>query len=127
MEGGLKPVTKLNCRVCTAFRDMIISRKNLISGSVGQILCVLPMFYIVRATSDQHVHAINLLRKQQVQAQGMSVTTYAPIAQSLNTLCEDEWLMIYYGRSLVHNKIDSAQTNHLHTFYNGYQISCSVT
>ena len=66
---------------------------------------------LVHAESDQHVHAINLLRKQQVQAQGMRVTTYAPIAQSLKTLSEDEWQMIHYGRSLVQNKIDSAQTN----------------
>ena len=33
--------------------------------------------------SNQIVHAMNLLRKQQAQAQGMSVATYSPIAQSL--------------------------------------------
>jgi len=33
---------------------------------------------------------MNLLRKEQAQAQGASVASYAPIAQSLSTLSEDE-------------------------------------
>ena len=42
------------------------------------------------AKSDQHEHAMNLHRREQAQAQGASVASYATIAQSLSFLSEDE-------------------------------------
>ena len=45
------------------------------------------------AKSDMHVHAMNLLRRDQARAQASSIATYAPIAQSLHVLSEDEHKM----------------------------------
>ena len=40
--------------------------------------------------SDQHVHAMNLLKRENAQAQGACVATYTPITQSLHSLSDDE-------------------------------------
>lgn len=46
------------------------------------------------AKSDQHVHTMKLFRKEQALAQGVSVAAYALIAQSFNSLSEDECRML---------------------------------
>ena len=40
--------------------------------------------------SDQHGHAMNLHRKDLAHAKGLGAAAYAPIAQALSTLSEDE-------------------------------------
>ena len=40
--------------------------------------------------SDQHSHAMELLKKQHLQSAGLGPSTYAPIAQSFSTLSDDE-------------------------------------
>ena len=90
IEGGVKLVTKLKCRVCTKFRDRIVGRKNFSNKWVSGADSVRTTNVLDHAKSDQHVHAMNLLRREQARAQGASVATYAPIAQSLNSLSEDE-------------------------------------
>ena len=86
----MKLVTKLKCWACTEFRDRIISRKNFSNKWISGADSVRTTNVLDHAKFDQHVHAMNLLRKQQAQVQGMNGATYAPIAQSLNTLSEDE-------------------------------------
>jgi len=90
IEGGVKLVTKLKCRVCTKYRDKIVGWKNFSDKWISGVDSVRTTNVLDHAKSDQHVHAMNLLRREQAQAQGASVTTYAPIAQSLNSLPEDE-------------------------------------
>ena len=84
-------MTTLKCRACTEFRDRILSQKNFSDKWISGADSVHTTNVVDHAKSYQHVHAMNLLRKQQTQAQGMSVATYTPITQSLNTLSEDEW------------------------------------
>ena len=90
IEGGVRFVTKLKCRVCTKFKDRIIGRKNFSDKWVSGADSVRTTNVLDHAKSDQHVHAMNLLRREQALAQGASVATYAPIARSLNSLPEDE-------------------------------------
>ena len=90
IEGGVKLVTKLKCRVCTKYRDRIVGWKNFSDKWISGADSVRTTNVVDHAKSDQHVHAMNLLRKEQAQAQGASVASYAPIAQSLSTLSEDE-------------------------------------
>lgn len=91
IEEGVKVVvTKLKCQVCAKYRGRILGRKNFSDKWISGADSIRTTTIVDHAKSDQHVHAMNLLRKEQAQAQGSSVATYAPIAQSLNTLCEDE-------------------------------------
>jgi len=90
IEGGMKPVMKLKCRVCTKYRDRIVGQKNFSDKWISGADSVRTTNVVDHAKSDQHVHAMNLQRKEQAQAQGVSVALYAPIVQSLNTLSEDE-------------------------------------
>ena len=53
------------------------------------------------AGTDQHIHAMSLLRKEQATAQGKSLASYAPIAKALSTLPETE-------RVQMRNKFDIA-------------------
>ena len=75
--------------MCTKYRDRIIGRK-IYSDVVSGADSVRTTNVLDHAKSDKHVHAMNLLRKEQAQAHGVSVAAYALIAQSLNTLSEDE-------------------------------------
>ena len=90
IKGGVKVVTKLKCRVCTKYRDRILGRKNFSDKWISGADSVRTTNVLDHAKSDQHVHAMNLLRREQAQARSVSVATYAPIAQSLNTMSEDE-------------------------------------
>ena len=101
-EGGVKLVTKLKCRVCTKYRDRIIGWKNFRDKWISGVDSVRTTNVLDHTKSDQHVYAMNLLRKEQAQAQGASVV---PIAQSLSSLSEDERrrLRIFDGRSKVEN------------------------
>lgn len=90
IKGGVKVVTKLKCRVCTKYRDRILGRKNFSDKWISGADSVRTTNVLDHAKSDQHVHAMNLLRRKQAQARSVSVATYAPIVQSLNTMSEDE-------------------------------------
>ena len=76
--------------MCAKYRDRIVGRKNFSDKWVNGADSVRTTNVLDHAKSDQHVHAMNLLRREQARAQGASVATYAPIAQSLNSLSEDE-------------------------------------
>ena len=94
IDGGVKLMTKLKCRVCTKYRDRILGQKNFSDKWISGADSVRTTNVVDQAKSDQHVHTMNLLRKEQAQPQGASVASYAPIAQSLNTLSEDERRML---------------------------------
>ena len=42
------------------------------------------------ALSQQHVNAMTLLKKEQAEEKGLDISTYAPIAHSMNTLAADD-------------------------------------
>ena len=91
IDGGAKVVTKLKCRVCTKYKERIVGRKNfndkwITSGADS----VRTSNVVDHGKSDQHVHAMNLLKRENTQAQGACVATYAPIAQSLHSLSDDK-------------------------------------
>ncbi len=83
-------VMQLKYRVCTKFKNKICSRKNYSDNWVSGANSVRTTDIIDHAKSDQHWHAMNFQRKEQVQAQGASVICYSPIARSLNTLPDED-------------------------------------
>ena len=89
-EDGVKVVMKLKCRMCTKYRQKIVGRKNFSDKWINGADSIQTTNVTYHAKSDQHVHAMNLHRREQAQAQGTSVASYAPIAQSLSFLSEDK-------------------------------------
>ena len=83
-------VVKLKCRLCTKYKDKIVGRKNFSDKWINIVESVRTTNIVDHAKSDQHTHAMNLRKKELAQAQGSSVASYAPIAQLLNSLPDDE-------------------------------------
>ena len=90
VDDGAKLVTQLKCRVCTKFKERIAGRKNYSEKWITGANSVRTTNLVDHAKSEQHAHAMNLLRKERAQAQGAPATVYAPIAQSLHTLSDEE-------------------------------------
>ena len=76
--------------MCTKYRERILGWKNFSDKWISGADSVRTTNVLDHAKSDQHVHAMNLLRREKAQAQGASIATYAPIAKSLSSLPEDE-------------------------------------
>ena len=83
--------TKLKCKICSKYREKLIGRKNFndkwISEGADSIRTT---NFRDHAKSDQHTHAMNLLKKQISTDKGQGATSYAPIASSLQRIAPDE-------------------------------------
>ena len=89
-EAGTKVVTNLKCGLCSKYRDGIVGRKNFSDKWITGADSVRTTNVRDHAKSDQHAHVINLHRRELARSKGLSATAYAPIAQALSTLPEDE-------------------------------------
>uniref|UniRef100_A0A1X7TRH9 DUF4371 domain-containing protein n=1 Tax=Amphimedon queenslandica TaxID=400682 RepID=A0A1X7TRH9_AMPQE len=89
-EAGVKHVTKLKCRVCTKYKDKIAGRKNFSDKWISGAHSVRTTNIVDHAKSDQHLHAMNIPKKEAAKVQGASATSYAPIAQSLSCVSDSE-------------------------------------
>ena len=58
----MKLVTKLKRRVCTKYRDKIVGRKKFNDKWISGVDSVRTTNVLDHAKSDQHMHAMNLLR-----------------------------------------------------------------
>ena len=78
-SGARRNVVKLKCKVCKKFEDKIVSHRNVISGFQGLRTSNIKN----HSQSDQYVHAMLLLCKEQTIAAGLGPSSYAPIAKLL--------------------------------------------
>ena len=101
MDGGKKVVSQLKCKVCIDFADRIRLSKNFSDKWIVGANSVRISNVCDHAQSDQHGHAMLLMRKQQSKAAGLPPQSYAPIAQALNKLMDNE-------REKLRNKFDIA-------------------
>ena len=84
-------MNKLKCRICTKHSNRItVRRRNVSDKWIVGADCVKTTNIRDHANSDQHIHAMNLERRDQTQAQGLGAAVYAPIVQSLQTLPDEE-------------------------------------
>ena len=90
IDSGFRVVTKLKCKVCTKFREKIAARRNFNEKWLVGAESIRTSSIREHCKSDQHVHAMNLEKKAQANHQGLSACSYAPIAQSMHTLADDE-------------------------------------
>ena len=86
LEFGNKVVIKLKCTVCTKFKDKIMGRKNFSNKWIVGAESVHTSNVWGHAQTDQHTYAMLLLTKERSLAQGLSASSYAPIAKCLHKL-----------------------------------------
>ena len=89
-KAGQKTVTKLKCKVCTKFKAKITTRRNFSNRWIAGAESVRTSNIRDHAHSDQHMHAMLLLKKEHADAKGLGAASYAPIAQLLQGLSVDE-------------------------------------
>ena len=66
VEGGSLVVTKLKCRMCTKFKDRIVGKRNFSNQWIAGAESVRTTNVLDHAKSDQHIHAMNLHKKETV-------------------------------------------------------------
>ena len=79
-------VDKLKCKVCIKFKSRIAGRRNYSDKWVVGADSVRTSNIKDHSHSDQHTHAMMLLKKEQAQSKGCSATSYAPIMKALHEL-----------------------------------------
>ena len=84
-----KVVTKLKCKACIRFESKIVGRRNYSNKWIVGADSVRTSNIKDHARTDQHSHAIMLLKKEQCSSAGLGPQVYAPIAQSLSVLSDD--------------------------------------
>ena len=93
---GKRYVTKLKCRICRKYNSSIIGRRNYSDKWIEGAESVRTTNIRDHSKSDQHVHAMNLYKRDMAKASGKSAVSYAPIARALNLLPEEEQAMLRY-------------------------------
>ncbi len=88
--GGHKIVTHLRCSVCTKFESNIKSGRNYSSKWIYEADSLRTSNIRDHARSDQHVHALNLLRRESSRTQGQSFLQSTVIGKALFSLSESE-------------------------------------
>ena len=90
IDSGFRVVTKLKCKNCLKFRDKIAVRRNFNEKWLVGAESVRTSSIREHCKSYQHIHAMNLEKKARADYHGLGACSYAPIAQSLHTLSDDE-------------------------------------
>ena len=57
-------MTKLKCRMCAKFKDRIVGRRNFSDRWIAGAESVRATNVLDHAKSDQHIHAMNLHKKE---------------------------------------------------------------
>ena len=89
-EGGKKVVQQLKCLVCSKFKASIRGRRNFNDRWIVSADSVRTSNVKDHAQSDQHMLAMQLLKKEQGRAAGLGAGSYAPIVQALSKLPAEE-------------------------------------
>ena len=89
-QAGKRFVTKLRCSTCTKFKMEIVSRRNFSERWIAGAESVRNSNIRDHARSDQHIHTMNLLKREQAKASNAPTCSYAPIAQALSKISHRE-------------------------------------
>lgn len=63
-------VEKLKCKVCTKYKERIISKRNFSDKWIEGADSVRTTNLVDHAKSEQHIHAMKLLQKEEAQTEG---------------------------------------------------------
>lgn len=101
-DGGKKVVNQLKCKVCSDFAERIRGSKNFSDKWIIGADSVRLSNVCDHAQSDQHAHAMLLLKKQHAKSAGLPPSSYDPIAQALNKLSDDERVKLQLKFDIAH-------------------------
>ena len=87
---GKKTVEKLSCKVCTQYQSKIAGRRNYSDKWISGASSVRTSNIRDHSKSDQHAHAMLLLKQSQARSKGLDASTYAPIAKALQQISEND-------------------------------------
>lgn len=87
--GAKKSVVKLRCSVCVQYQSRIEGRRNYSSKWIDGADSIRSSNIKDHSRSDQHAHAMMLLKRDKARAEGREASSYAPIAKALCELSED--------------------------------------
>ena len=90
VQASKRFVTKLRCTICTKFKIGIESRRNFSDRWIAGAESVRNSNIRDHAQSDQHIHAMNLLKREQAKASNTPTCSYGPIVQALSKISELE-------------------------------------
>lgn len=89
-SGGEKVVTQLRCDACAKFQANIATRRNYSDKWISGTEFVRTSNIRDHCKSDQHSHAMNLLKRNHARQSGSGTASYAPIAKALNKISDSE-------------------------------------
>ena len=79
IDAGSKVVNKLKCGICTKHSDRITGRRNFSDKWIVGADCVKTTNIRDHSKTDQHIHTMNLERRDQAQAQGLGATPHCTV------------------------------------------------
>ena len=97
-----KLVTKLKCKVCVKFQSKIVGRRNYSNKWIVGADSIRTNSIRDHTRTDQHTHAILLLKKEQSTSTGLGPQSYAQIAASLSALSDDTKAMLQVKFDIAH-------------------------
>ena len=89
-QAGKRFVTKIRCSTRTKFKTEIVSRRNFSERWIAGAESFRNNNIRDHAVSDQHIHAINLLKREESKASNAPTCSNAPIAQGLSKIYDHE-------------------------------------
>ena len=95
-------VSQLKCKVCSEFMDRIRGSKNFSDKWIVGADSVRVSNVRDHVQSNQHAHAMMLLKKQRAKSAGLSPSTYAPIAQAFTALSNEERGKLRFKFDITH-------------------------
>ncbi len=100
--GTKKSVVKLKCKVCVQFQAKIVGRRNYSDKWISGADSIRSSNIKDHSHSDQHAHAMMLLKRDQAKAEGLEASSYAPIAKALHELSEDARITLRVKFDIAH-------------------------
>ena len=79
-------LTKLRCSVCAKFKASIATRRNFSERWISGADSIRNSNVSDHARCDQHLHAMNLLKREQARVIDAPSSSYVPIAQLLSKI-----------------------------------------
>lgn len=118
---GQKIATKLKCKACAKFRAKVANRKNFSDRWKAVTESARTSNTTDHDHSDQHAHAMLLLKKEHAAAKGFIAASYTPIAQMLQGLGEDQKAIL---RKKINIAFLVATKNSRHPYAIRYMYFC---
>ena len=94
--------TKLRCAVCVKFRASISSRRKFSPKWILGAESIRSSNIGDHAKADQHVTAMNLLKRERARLSGSEPSSYSPIVGALHQLQESDQVQLRHNFDIAY-------------------------